>query len=416
MIFRRATALLVAAVSAMSVTVTSVVAGPTPVVHAAAPVEALLLGDSVMNGIGQSYSQSSLAALGDHHTYILDAAGCRRLITTSCSIRGSAAPTNGITELRKNAGRYNRVLVVGAGYDDDTSGPVGVSAAVDEFMAVAKEQHVPWVIWLTYRVADTPFFRARFRAHNAMLQQKLKQYPNLRLADWASLSAGMPASWFSHDGIHLGGQSALEMAKLIVRTIDALPPVDRCAARAWVGQTPPTAVAPLLQSTGAMHLLDHPLRIADTRSGYGALGARRELVVPVAGRYGLPGSAAGAVVTVTADLPCANTSINVHACGGAPPVSTSFLLAAPAKVSMSNSATVRLGNGSLCVWTSAATDVQVDLVGWVGGTGARARVGDGTRLVDTRLGRPSAISVPKHRLAAGQRLTLNLLNHGSLIG
>jgi hypothetical protein len=414
---RRVTAVFVAAISALSV---AVVAATTSVgvarVQAAAPVEALLLGDSVMNGIGQHYSLSAQAALANHHTYILDAAGCRRLLTTSCSIQGGTPPTTGIYELRHMAGLYNRVLVVGAGYDDDTDGPVGVAAAVDEYMAVAKSQSVPWVIWLTYREADTPFFKARFHANNVMLQGKLKKYPNLRLADWAKVSATMPASWFSKDGIHLGGQSALAMANLIVSTIDALPPLDRCNSRAWVGSAPSTAATVTLQSTGGMHLLDHPVRIADTRTGYGALGARHELVVPVGGRAGVPSTAVGAVVTVTADHPCLATSIRVYACNGAPPPANAFLLDAAAKVSVSNSTMVRLGGGRLCVYTTAASEIQVDLTGWIGASGARTAPVDGPRLVDTRVGAAETTKVPHHRLQAAQRLTIDLRNSSPGIG
>jgi hypothetical protein len=319
-------------------------------------------------------------------------------------------------ELRHMAGRYNRVLVVGAGYDDDTDGPVGVSAAVDQFMAVAKSQGVPWVIWLTYREADTPFFKARFHANNVMLQGKLKKYPNLRLADWATVSATLPASWFSKDGIHLGGQSALAMATLIVRTIDALPPVDRCNSRAWVGTTPSNGPTVTLQSTGGVHLLDHPVRLADTRSGFGALGARRELVVPVAGRVGVPSTAVGAVVTVTADRPCLAASVRVYACNGAPPPANAFVIDAPAKVSVSSSTMVRLGSGRLCVFTTAASEIQVDLTGWIGPSGARTALVGGTRLVDTRVGAAETTKAPHRRLRAGQRLTIDLRKSSPFIG
>jgi hypothetical protein len=369
-----------------------------------------------MNGIGQHYSLSAQAALAAHHTYILDAAGCRRLITTSCSIRGGTPPTTGMYELRRMAGSYNRVLVVGAGYDDATYGPVGISTAVDQFMAVAKAQGVPWVIWLTYREADTPFFKARFHANNVMLQGKLQQYPNLRLADWAKVSSTLPASWFSADGIHLGGQSALAMANLIVSAIDALPPVDRCNSRAWVGAAPSSAPPVTAQATGGMHLLVHPVRIGNTRTGYGALGARHELAVRVAGQWGIPSTALGAVVTVTADRPCQSTNVSVYACNGAPPPTTSFLLAAPAKVSVSNSAMVRLGSGKLCVFTTGASDIQVDLTGWIGALGARSVPAGGTRLVDTRVGATETTAVRHSRLKAGQRLTIDLRNSSPLIG
>ena len=75
------------------------------------PVEALLIGDSVLNGLAQPYSAAGRAALAARHSFILDTAGCRRLITTSCRIPPAPAPTNAITVLRARAGQYDRALV-----------------------------------------------------------------------------------------------------------------------------------------------------------------------------------------------------------------------------------------------------------------------------------------------------------------
>jgi hypothetical protein len=390
---------------------------PAPVAHAATPKEALLIGDSVMNGLAQNYSNEARALLGRRHTYILDSAGCRRLLATSCSIRGNPRPTTAITELHAHAGDFNRALVVAVGYNDDTNGPVGLGAAVDAFMATARSQGVPWVIWLTYRENVTSStFRPRFQAHNQLLRQKLKQYPNLRLADWAGRSRSFPTTWFSKDGIHLGGQAALEMADLIADTIDALPPANRCAAGAWVGQTPASTPSVTASARGGVHLLASPVRIADTRFGYGALGSGREMIVPVAGRYGIPSTAFGAAVTVTAERPCLATRVSVYACGGAPPAAPSFLLAAPAKLSVSGSTMVRLGSGRLCVWASGATEVKVDVTAWIGPGGAKAVPVASARVVDTRVGRAELTLVPHKRLAAGQRLTVDLRHTVAAIG
>lgn len=86
-----------------------------PPVEATPPVEALLIGDSVMHGMAQSYSASARALLAARHSFLLESAGCRRLITTSCRILPAPAPTNAMTVLKARAGRYNRVLVIAAG-------------------------------------------------------------------------------------------------------------------------------------------------------------------------------------------------------------------------------------------------------------------------------------------------------------
>ena len=378
----------------------------------AASTEALLIGDSVMNGMAQTYSAAARALLAARHSYILDAAGCRRLITTSCRILPSPAPTNAITVLRARAGQFRRVLVIAAGYNDTTTGAAGVSSAVDVMMAEARRQGVPYVIWLTYREAGPS--APRFRAHNAVLRAKTGQYANLRIADWNLRSLAMPTSWFSADGIHLGGQAASGMADLIADTIDLLPPATppppppptRCDAPAWLGALP--ATGPVVSGTvsGGVHLLDVPQRVLNTRPLTGTLGAGRMMTVPVAGQNGVAADATAALVNVTAVRPCLGTSVTAYPCGGAVPLAS--MLNAPAGATVANSAVVPLGEGSLCVYTAFATDVLVDITGWIGPGGDLTTVVDPTRVLDTRAGQTEASAAPQVRLAADQFLTVDL--------
>ncbi len=216
------------------VTVTLTPGGSPAIAGAApAPVEALLIGDSVLNGLAQGYGSSARAALAARHSFILDSAGCRRLITTSCRIPPGSAPTNAITVLGERAGQYDRALVIAAGYDDPSSGQFGVGAAVDTIIAEARRQGIRHVIWLTYREAGSAGNVTRFRESNAVLRSRTD--PELSLADWASRSAAMPASWFSADGIHLGPQAVAAMAELIGDSLDHLLP-QRCTIGRLVGQ------------------------------------------------------------------------------------------------------------------------------------------------------------------------------------
>ena len=59
-----------------------------------------------------------------------------------------------------------------------------------------------------------------------MLRSKVGQYPELRLADWNSVSARLQSSWFSADSVHLGGSAASAMADLIGDSLDARPTVS----------------------------------------------------------------------------------------------------------------------------------------------------------------------------------------------
>ena len=206
--------------------ITPLLAVASPRAQAAPVPEALLVGDSVMNGMAQTYGATSRAQLAARHSFLLETKGCRRLITTSCRIGDNPAPTNAITVIRSRAGSYRTALVVAAGYNDPTSGSVGLNAAIDVILNEARRQHIPYVIWLTYRVAGPS--ASRFAAHNALLRTRAAHEPMLVVADWARRSAGMPTSWFSGDGIHLGRDATIAMADLIGDTLDQV-------ARAWGG-------------------------------------------------------------------------------------------------------------------------------------------------------------------------------------
>jgi len=377
-----------------------------PTASAAAPVEALLIGDSVLNALAQPYSAAGRAALASRHSFILDAAGCRRLITTSCSIPPNTAPTNAITVLRARAGQYDRALVIAAGYDDPSSGEFGIGASVDVLIDEARRQGIAHVIWLTYREAGGAGNAERYRESNAVLRSRTD--PELVLADWASVSAGMPSSWFSADGIHLGSQAAAAMGDLIGDTLDEIPVVPtRCNTDTWSGTDVPEPTATTLPPTdGGLNLMPTPVRFADTRDLPGKLGPSRMMTVPVTGSHGVPIDATAVIVSVTAVEPCADTFITAFPCGTALPT-TSIINAKTAAI-VANSAIIRLGLGALCIYTMRATDVLVDVSGWIEPTGLSSTPVSPTRLVDTRLGQPQASHSVQNRLGAGQLLPVDI--------
>ncbi|HEY0519141.1 MAG TPA: hypothetical protein VGC84_06575 [Ilumatobacteraceae bacterium] len=380
-------------------------ATPSMPASAAPPVEALLIGDSVLNGLAQSYGAADRVALAARHSFILDSAGCRRLITTSCRIPPGSAPTNAITVLRARAGQFNRALVVAAGYDDPSSGEFGVGAAVDVMIAAARQQGIAHVIWLTYREAGGAGNVARFRQSNAVLRSRTD--PELILADWASISAGMPSSWFSADGIHLGVQAVGAMARLIGDTLDHVLVPTRCNTGVWSGtDVPASTSAAQPPAEGGINLLPAPVRFADTRDSPGKLGPSRMMSVPVAGTDGIPLDATGVVVSVTAVDPCADTFVTAFPCGTALPATSTVNAVAGSTVA--NSAVIRLGLGALCIYTLRPTDVLVDVSGWIGPIGLRTAPMAPVRLVDTRPGQPQALTSAQNRLAAGQLLTVDV--------
>ncbi|MEY2444396.1 MAG: hypothetical protein QOE00_976, partial [Ilumatobacteraceae bacterium] len=187
---------------------------------------------------------------------------------------------------------------------------------------------------------------------------------------------------------------------------DALAPT-RCTSGVWTGTAvpagPPVAAATVV---GGVTLMPVPVRVVDTRTTPGKLGAGRILTVPIAGDNGVEASAVAALVSVTAVEPCADTFLTVFPCGGAPPVAS--VVNAVALSIVANSAVVRLGNGSVCVYSPQPTDVVVDVTGWIGPSGLATSSVAPLRLIDTRPGQPQAFNASQNRLDAGGALTVDV--------
>jgi hypothetical protein len=132
-----------------------------------------------------------------------------------------------------------------------------------------------------------------------------------------------------------------------------------------------------------------PKRIVDTRTALGGsrrLAAGRTLTVQIRGRHRIPFTATAAVVNVTAVGPAAAGRLAVVPCTSGTPSTTTVQYAARQVVANTTIATLD-SRGRFCVWTSAASDVLVDVTGWLApGAGAGLTPVGPTRLADTRTG------------------------------
>lgn len=349
-------------------TVTTIGVRPRPVI-AAAPSTPLLVGDSVMAGM--SGARGSLA---ERHPHVFDAEVCRRLVSSSCSYRGHT-PATAIDVIRRRAGDFGGAIVVAAGYND---GEIG--AAVDAVVAEARRQGVAHVVWLSYRVAGR---RASiYEAHNATLAAKAAEHPELSIADWAGASAER-SGWVSGDGLHLTGAGGEAMATLIAAALDGLAP-SRCALAASGLPAPPISAAVSTSPPGGMVLRASPLRVVDTRSRPdGAIAAGHVLRVDLAAAA-VPADSLGVVATLAAVDACGDGYLTAFACGDAMPPTSALNYRRGETIA--DTTVVATADGVLCVFSSAATDVTVDVTGHIASEGSRLSVVGPHPLVDTRPG------------------------------
>lgn len=104
-----------------------------------------------------------------------------------------------------------------------------------------------------------------------------------------------------------------------------------------------------------------PRRALDTRPT-GPLAAGTEVAVSIGGVGGVPADAASVALNVTAVEPVEAGFVSVYQCGGSPDTSS---LNYPAGETVANAVIVGLdGDGDICVFTSAETQVLVDVFAW----------------------------------------------------
>ncbi len=132
-----------------------------------------------------------------------------------------------------------------------------------------------------------------------------------------------------------------------------------------------------------------PVRLTATRSGQGGsvrLGVDGVLVVQVAGTPDIPANVTAAALNVTAVGPDSGGFLTVFPCSDTVPTTSTVNFAAGRDIANSTIATLGV-DGEVCVYSSAATDVIVDITAWLSPDAAAGMTATAPRRVaDTRSG------------------------------
>lgn len=187
--------------------VLSLVFGAVSTAHArqhVEPARVLVLGDSVFNAFAHVDEASEL--MNERQSTIFATQGCQRLINEGCM---DFAKLSALQQLRRHAGKFTDVVVVGTGYNDRL-GPE-FKQAVTAIMKEAESQGVE-VLWVTYRVAGN--VKGKSRVLNAQLRRFDERWENLHVADWDEHSKDTEG-WFREDGVHLITRGAIGLARLL---------------------------------------------------------------------------------------------------------------------------------------------------------------------------------------------------------
>ena len=165
-----------------------------------------VIGDSVQASF--DYVPKAVRRLSKGFDLRVDARVCRRLVTASCSYRGSTPQT--ALELVRSKGRaLGAVVVMNVGYNEG-SGAYDVNAVMRALRS-ARVEHVVWVTLREERSVYTPI--------NASIRQADRRWKALTVADWNAVSAGKP--WFGSDGLHLNSAGAFALSALLRQKVMA---------------------------------------------------------------------------------------------------------------------------------------------------------------------------------------------------
>ena len=188
----------------------------TLVAETAAPLRALLIGDSTLLAILRYNTFDAFRGFES----VFDAQSCRTLGVKSCGV--DPVPPNAVEAINARTETFD-IVVIMAGYDEWwTSFP----DSFDEVVTAARARGARHIVWLTYRegvgytAPSGATANEAFVKNNETLRAKIAsgQFPDVTLADWFTYTASA-TGWLTDDGIHLTRDGARAAADFISRTI-----------------------------------------------------------------------------------------------------------------------------------------------------------------------------------------------------
>lgn len=307
----------------------------------------VFIGDSVGASIAANDASGFLPTVlnGSFNTATYDSQAYRCTVGTC-----PPATSDGLTIARNLSGSPD-VAIVELGYNDGQS---GLGAEIDQVMTALVAKGVRMVGWVTMSERRIVNGSPAFALGNVALRRATSKWPQLRILNWDSYSAGPSKDrWFS-DNVHLSPTGRAEFALwLRDRAFDL--------------------------SRGQIPAVDQRVRISSLR----------DLRIPVAGNYGIPTTD---VVAVSFNLTVVNPDgpgyMTVWPCTNARPNTSSLNFAIGQTVANSIIAPVNLTSdptGGVCISSTQAADVVVDVNGWFSASSG-LRTMNPVRAMDTRNG------------------------------
>src|SRR5206468_4198126 len=118
-------------------------------------VRVTVVTDSV--GAMLRYDRRAQTLLGRRFVWQLELGECRRLVSTGCTVQGTAGPPPSALDTVRSLGRrVGKILVVFVGYNEDGS---GYAHGIDQVVRAAVAAGARSVVWVTLGGRETAYTR-----------------------------------------------------------------------------------------------------------------------------------------------------------------------------------------------------------------------------------------------------------------
>jgi len=176
----------------------------------------LTIGDSAHAGIERNGAFAALRGA----KFEVRGESCRRLVRTSCNLRGNGPPPTALATLQSTPYDVFDIVVLQVGHNDQM--PAFNGHASDVYRA-AKAAGIDHVLWLTQH----PEFRSDlggggayqvYERHNDVLRSLAAAHEDFHLVEWSAIARQRP-QYLYPDGIHLRQLGGLAVADIISRAV-----------------------------------------------------------------------------------------------------------------------------------------------------------------------------------------------------
>jgi hypothetical protein len=191
-----------------------------------APPRVTIFGDSVPDSL--EYTHDARALLSEGLDLRFEVTSCRRLASPGCPYQGRRPES--VLDIIQFSPLFTlgKVVVVDVGYNEPA---INYEAGMSQVAIALVKLGVEHVLWVTMREQTD-----NYRQINDIIRTQARRWPQMQVIDWDAASRGQ--DWFQPDGLHLNGDGAMGLAKLLRANILAACGSDCAAATSAPAQRP----------------------------------------------------------------------------------------------------------------------------------------------------------------------------------